>query len=76
MKTYHLIIIFLMTVSASSQQLFIKNVGQWESDIMYAGSGEGYNIVIARSGIYINHQQVNKVEEKQDEFGNKRNEVF
>ncbi len=62
--------------SLSSQQFFVKNVGQWESDVMYVGSGEGYKIVVARSGIYINHQQVSKVEEKQDEFGNKRNEVL
>jgi len=66
----------LIPTSLSSQQLFIKNVGQWDSDIMYAGSGEGYQMVIAQSGIYINHQQVNKVEEKQDEFGNKRNEAL
>jgi hypothetical protein len=71
-----LIVLFAFSSPLSAQQLFIKNVGQWDNDIMYSGSGEGYKIVIARSGIYINHQQVNKVEEKQDEFGNKRNEVL
>ncbi|MBE2189751.1 MAG: hypothetical protein IAE98_09805, partial [Candidatus Kapabacteria bacterium] len=71
-----ILMMILIPTSLSSQQLFIKNVGQWDSDIMYAGSGEGYQMVIAQSGIYINHQQVNKVEEKQDEFGNKRNEAL
>ncbi|PKL86029.1 MAG: hypothetical protein CVV22_05725 [Ignavibacteriae bacterium HGW-Ignavibacteriae-1] len=71
-----MVMLILIPSSLSAQQLFIKNVGQWDSDIMYAGSGEGYQMVIAKSGIYINHQQVNKVEEKQDEFGNKRNEAL
>jgi hypothetical protein len=79
MKKILLIMSFMLILipsALSSQQLFIKNVGQWANDIMYAGSGEGYQIVIARSGIYINHQQINKGEEKQDEFGNKRNEAL
>jgi hypothetical protein len=75
MQRLILIIAFLSLnlLTLSAQQLFIKNVGQWDNDIMYSGSGEGYKIVIARSGIYINHQQVNKVEESLDEFGNKKN---
>ncbi|MCO5250605.1 MAG: T9SS type A sorting domain-containing protein [Candidatus Kapabacteria bacterium] len=71
-----IVMLILIPASLSAQQLFIKNVGQWDCDIMYSGSGEGYKIVIARSGIYINHQQVNKAEENQDEFGNKINEVL
>ncbi|MBS3999488.1 MAG: T9SS type A sorting domain-containing protein [Desulfobulbaceae bacterium] len=73
-----LFILMLILISSplSAQQLFVKNVGQWDSDIMYAGSGAGYQIVIAQSGIYINHQQVNKAEECIDEFGNKRNEAL
>ena len=42
----------------SQTNYFIKNMGQWENNILYLANGEGYKLIIAKNGIYLNHQIV------------------
>ena len=36
-------------------------MGQWDSNILYSANGEGYKLIIAKNGIYLNHQLVKNI---------------
>ena len=53
---------FVNVQAQFNQNFFVKNAGQMADNILYVGYADGYKVIIAKNGIYFNHQQVLQVD--------------
>jgi hypothetical protein len=73
------IVFCILTLDIQCQNtFFIKNMGQWDSNILYLANGEGYKLLIAKNGIFINQQLIKNIQsvDKEDDYDKNSNKSY